>query len=211
MRILAIADVHGAEGSIRIVNEQIKKYSPDLVLVCGDITQFGPPSWAKKFLDSIEHDTFAIPGNCDPEEVVSAISESKAILLHGKKEEFKGFHFVGLGGSNPTPFGTPFEYTEDEIFTSLDNIMEENVILAIHAPARGHLDKTSSRDDLGSKAISDIVKKYSPKLVISAHIHEARGFESDDNTTFVNPGPASKGYAAVIDLNAVIKIELIEG
>jgi putative phosphoesterase len=210
MRILAIADVHGTEDAIRVVNEQIKNYSPDLVLVCGDITQFGPPSWAKKFLDSIAHHAFAIPGNCDPEEVVSAISESKAILLHGKKEEFKGFNFVGLGGSNPTPFGTPFEYTEDEIFTSLDNIMEENVILAVHAPAKGHLDKTSSRDDLGSQAISDIVKKYIPKLVVSAHIHEARGFESDDKTTFVNPGPASKGYAAVIDLNAEIKVELIE-
>ena len=89
--------------------------------------------------------------------------------------------------------------------------MEENVILAVHAPARGQLDKTSSRDDLGSRAISDIVKKYSPKLVVSAHIHEARGFESDGKTIFVNPGPASNGYAAVIDLNAVINVELIEG
>lgn len=209
MRILAVADVHGTEDAIRIVNEQIKKHSPDLVLVCGDISQFGPPSWAKHFLDSLEHNIFAIPGNCDPEGVVSAISESKATLLHGNKQEFKGFTFVGLGGSNPTPFGTPFEFSEDEIFSSLDRIMEENAILVVHAPALGHLDKTSSVNDLGSLAISDIVKKYSPKLVISAHIHEARGFEIDGDTTFVNPGPASKGYAAVIDLNAIIKVELI--
>jgi Icc-related predicted phosphoesterase len=211
MRILAVADIHGTENAIETINNQIKKYSPDLVLVCGDITQFGPPSWAVKFLNSIESDTFAIPGNCDPEGVASAISESKAILLHGKKQEFKGFTFVGLGGSNPTPFGTPFEFSEDDIFTSLDNIMEENVILAVHAPAMGHLDTTSSRSDLGSRAIADIVKKYSPKLVVSAHIHEARGVETEGNTTFVNPGPASKQNAAVIDLNAIIKVDLIVG
>ena len=209
MRILAIADVHGTEEVKDVVNDQINEHAPDLVLVCGDITQFGPAEWAKKFLNSISQRTFALPGNCDPHEVVNAIDQSKATLLHGKKEDLNGIIFVGLGGSNPTPFGTPFESSEDEIYTTLDNLMVENAVLAVHAPALGHLDKTSSRSGLGSKAISDIVKKYSPRLVVSAHIHEARGVEKDDETTYVNPGPASMGYAAVIDINGVINADLI--
>jgi Icc-related predicted phosphoesterase len=209
MRILAIADVHGTEESKDVVNDQVKEHAPDLVLVCGDITQFGPANWAEVFLDSISQKTFALPGNCDPESVVNAIDRSKATLLHGKKMEFENHVLVGMGGSNSTPFGTPFEFSEDEIFTTLDDIMVENAILAVHAPAKGHLDKTSSRADLGSRAILDIVRKYSPRLVVSAHIHEARGVEKDDKTTFVNPGPASVGNAAIIDINALINVELI--
>jgi Icc-related predicted phosphoesterase len=88
--------------------------------------------------------------------------------------------------------------------------MIENAVLAVHAPPKGHLDKTSSRSDLGSRAITDIVKKYSPKLVVSAHIHESRGVEKENNTTYVNPGPASKGYAAIIDINEDVVIDLIQ-
>lgn len=209
MRILAIADVHGTESAIGTVNDQIRTHEPDLILVCGDITQFGPPKWALKFLDSMPITTLALPGNCDPEGVIEAIENSKAISLHGNKREIQGMTFVGFGGSNTTPFVTPFEFTEDEIFSALDDIMMEDVVLAVHAPPRGHVDRTSSKSDLGSRAIADIVEKYSPKLVVSAHIHESRGVEKNDRTVFVNPGPASKGYAAIIDINDDINVELI--
>lgn len=209
MRILAIADVHGTESAVSIVNEQIKTHKPHMVLVCGDITQFGPPGWAGKFLDSLTIKTLAIPGNCDPKGVIEAIEKSKAISLHCKSEEIGGVTFVGFGGSNATPFSTPMEFTEDEIFSGLDEIMIKGAVLAVHAPSLGHLDRTSSRGNSGSRAIADIVQKYSPKLVVSAHIHESRGVEKDNRTTFVNPGPASKGYAAIIDINDDVNVELI--
>jgi Icc-related predicted phosphoesterase len=179
--------------------------------VCGDITQFGPPEWAKDFLDGILHKTLAIPGNCDPRGVLESIEDSQAIPLHRKKVEVGGYTFVGLGGSNATPFNTPFELTEDEIYSALDSLMIEGALLVVHSPSKGHLDKTATSHDLGSQAIADIVSKYSPSLVISAHIHEARGVEREGQTTYVNPGPASRGYAAVIDLNGEIKVDLIGG
>jgi hypothetical protein len=143
--------------------------------------------------------------------VLEAIEDSQAISLHGKKVEVSGYTFVGLGGSNATPFNTPFELTEDEIFSALNALMVDRALLMVHAPPKGHLDKTATSDDLGSRAIADIILKYSPPLVISAHIHEARGVEREGNTTYVNPGPASRGYAAVIDLNDEIKVNLISG
>jgi Icc-related predicted phosphoesterase len=211
MRILAVADVHGREKVINVVNEQITRYSPDLVIVCGDITQFGPPIWAEKFLNEIPIQTLALPGNCDPRGVLDSIAASKAILLHAKKEMINETVFVGLGGSNATPFGTPFELFEDEIFSALDGIMERGAILVVHAPSKGHLDRSSSGGNQGSRAISDIIKKYAPRLVVSAHIHEARGVEQKPEITYVNPGPASQGYAGIIDINDDIKVELIQG
>jgi Icc-related predicted phosphoesterase len=210
MNILAVADVHGTASASSTISQQIRRTSPDLVIVCGDISQFGPPSWAANFLDSIPKKTLALPGNCDPEEVIATIEESKALSLHGKKRKIDDVTFCGFGGSNPTPFGTLLEFTEDEIFSALDGIMEPGCVLAVHSPPKGHLDSTPAATGLGSSAISDIVKKYSPRLVISAHIHEARGVERDEHTIYVNPGPASKGYAAVIKLKDHIDVELIQ-
>jgi Icc-related predicted phosphoesterase len=178
--------------------------------VCGDITQFGPPEWATEFLNGIPLKTLAIPGNCDPKEVLEAIEESAAIPLHGEKVELEGRTFVGLGGSNRTPLNTPFELSDEEIYEKLKGIMVQGAILVVHAPAKGHLDKTPLLDNLGSQAISWIINEFKPPLVISAHIHEARGVEKEGDTTYVNPGPASQGYAALIDLNDEVKVELIK-
>lgn len=209
MRILAIADVHGSNEARKRVNSQILEYTPNIVVVCGDITQFGPPEWALDFLNSITLKTLALPGNCDPKGVLTAIEDSPAISLHAKKVDLNNYSFVGLGGSNPTPFGTPFELAEKEIYNILKDVMVEKAILVVHAPAKGHLDKTSQATDLGSESIAKIVSEFSPPLVISAHIHEARGVEKDDKTTYVNPGPASLGYAAIIDLNGEVEVKLI--
>ncbi|UCF08911.1 MAG: metallophosphoesterase family protein [Thermoplasmata archaeon] len=119
MRILAIADVHGSNEARKRVNAQIMEYTPYVVVVCGDLTQFGPPEWAEDFLNSIALKTLAIPGNLDPKGVIEAIENSPAIPLHGAKVELEGYTFVGFGGSNPTPMDTPFEVPEEEIFEAL--------------------------------------------------------------------------------------------
>lgn len=210
MRILAIADVHGSVSARKDVQIWIAEHTPNIVVVAGDITQFGPPEWAEDFLNSISLKTLAVPGNCDPKGVLEAIENSPAIPLHGQKVEAEGYTFVGLGGSNSTPFNTPFELSEEEIYETLKNIMVEKAVLVTHSPARGHLDSTATAEKLGSQAVSWIVSEFKPLLVISAHIHEARGVEQEGGTTYVNPGPASQGYGAIIDLDGEeVKVELI--
>jgi Icc-related predicted phosphoesterase len=210
MRILVIADIHGSKDARKNVANQVKEHVPNVVVVCGDITQFGPPEWATDFLNSIPLRTLAIPGNCDTKDLLEAIEESAAIPLHAERVELEGITFVGLGGSNRTPLDTPFELSDEEIYETLKEVMVKGAILVVHSPAKGHLDKTPVLDNLGSQALSWIINEFSPPLVISAHIHEARGVEKDGETTYVNPGPASEGYAAVIDINDEIKVELIK-
>ena len=179
MLILAVADIHGAKNGVNTINQFISKYNPDLVIIDGDITQFGPLNYAKKVLDSISIKTLAVPGNCDPKEILNVIDESKAINLHKNKILINGLTFVGLGGSNITPFNTIFEMSEEEIFESLDKIMERNAILVTHAPSKNNMDRVKNVGHVGSNAIAQIVEKYQPRLVISAHIHEARGVNYD--------------------------------
>lgn len=208
MRILAVGDVHGSNSAKAKLIGYVDEHEPDAVVVCGDITQFGPAKWAAEFLNGIQITTLAVPGNCDPLDVLNKIDESEAINLHGKRHDLGGWSFVGLGGSSLTPFGTPFELSEDEIFRTLKEIMVENAILITHGPPKGHLDSTPSIDGLGSFSIARIVNEYKPKLVISAHIHEARGVERG-KITYVNPGPLSKGYAALIELDDDVTVEML--
>ena len=197
MRILAAADFHSSNQGARMIYDAVVSHKPDLTLICGDITHFGPLAWAKVFLESIPCDVLAIPGNCDPPEMVSLLDDLR-ISLHAREIAKGGCTFIGLGGSSPTPFRTPFELSEDEIWKKLSSLMKPDVILVTHDAPRGHLDITGTGDSVGSIAIDRIVQKHSPVFSIFGHIHESPGIQRE-GTIFVNPGPAMSGKYAIID------------
>ena len=85
MKILATADIHGSQYRLNIVLKNVERYSPDLVVICGDITQFGPGELAKNFLDQIPVETLALTGNIDTPDVSKGIDESKATKIEMKK------------------------------------------------------------------------------------------------------------------------------
>lgn len=201
MKMLVVGDIHGKDKALASTLEYMEKHNPDMLIICGDITNFGPVDWAKKFLNAIPIKTLAVPGNCDPEGVLNSIGETNAINMHRMKKEIGGILFVGLGGSNHTPFNTPFERTEEQIYDWLDALVEKDSVLILHAPARGHVDIAGARGHAGCEAIAKIVKKHKPRLVLSAHIHEGRGIENEDGAVFVNPGPAKDGYAAIVTID----------
>lgn len=207
MKILAVSDIHGTFRGKEVAFKNSERHRPDLVLITGDITQFGPPEDAKTFLDELgaKVKILAIPGNCDPFEVLGAIDASKAENLHANKVDFNGLTFIGFGGSNQTPFNTIFEQSEDVIFTELNELMEsdkgKSTILVTHCPPKGYRDEVVGRGSMGCEAVAQIVEKYKPVLVISGHIHEAFGVEDfGDDTVIVNPGAAKEGRAALIEL-----------
>ena len=121
MKILATADLHGSQYRLNIILKNIETYSPDLVIVCGDITQFGPGDVAKNFLDQIPITTFAIPGNIDTDDVSKAIDESKAVNIDMKKVEKNGISFVGISGAITRPFSTDEKLLDEKI-----NIKDED-------------------------------------------------------------------------------------
>jgi hypothetical protein len=210
MKIIAVADIHGSEAGLTSTLDKIKRYEPELVIVCGDITHYGPPGWARLFLEKIPVRTFALPGNCDPPGVLRSIEESGAVNLHKKRISAGNLNFVGFGGSNYTPFGTPLEFSEEHIYAELDSIMVPHAILVVHAPPKGHLDSIRPDLPLGSEGVARIVNKYRPLIVISGHIHEARGVEHGD-ITYINPGPARDNYAALLEIASGVSIKSKSG
>lgn len=209
MRFLVLSDIHGRERVADWANKKISELGADAVIVLGDITHFGPADWAASFLSRLNAPIYAIPGNCDPPLVLDYIPKS-ANLLHARSMKVGNDTFIGLGGSNPTIFDTPFELEEEEIESTLRPLMEHDAVLITHAPPKGINDMVPSGQHVGSTAIKALVDEYRPKVVLSGHIHEARGIVKEHGTLFMNPGPAKDSYSGFLDLDGKVEAVLLE-
>ncbi|WGI18167.1 metallophosphoesterase [Methanonatronarchaeum sp. AMET-Sl] len=210
--MLVVSDIHGKANMVKRVVD--KAGDVGLVVVLGDITDFGPKKKAEEILGILVDrygQVVGVPGNCDPKEI-DEVLERDANSIDQDKKVIDGLTFVGLGGSNPTPFDTPREVGEKEIFSVLSNLLEgedgHDVVLVSHAPPKKTVDLTSGTH-AGSESVREVVEKYEPKLVLSGHIHEAKGTAYIGDTLVVNPGAVRDGNAAVIDMKDGIDIEFI--
>lgn len=217
MKILAISDPHGDYSKIKEMMEKAGDF--DLVVIAGDITNFGPDEKVEELMKMFDRPVLAIPGNCDERSILKALDASKATNLHGEAKQIGNIRFIGLGGSNLTPFNSPFELSEDEIEKTLEGMVcsAENsddcrtIVLLTHAPPYGARDELPC-GHVGSKAIQKFINRVD--LIICGHIHEAKGLEKVGKTIVVNPGEASKGSCTLITVEEnkgkPIQVEFIE-
>jgi Icc-related predicted phosphoesterase len=195
VKILAISDLHGTEAGFKATHALLSEHKPDALVLCGDITHFGPASWARKFLGSIEIPMLAVNGNCDTDDVSRVIaSNEKANLLNLKKELF-GLNFVGLA--------YPPRLWFDESFGRVD-------VLVSHAPPLGCNDALPGGGSIGDRQVREIVLRFSPRLVLSGHVHEARGIVKLGECVCVNPGPAKNGFGSVIEIGNDVGATLVQ-
>ena len=111
MKFLVITDLHQKASNIEWINSIIEKENPEGVLFLGDVTDMGTSDDAVEIVSSIKCKTYVLPGNCDPRDLPDKI-KAVATDMHGKTVKVGNYDLVGLGGSNITIFGTPFELTE---------------------------------------------------------------------------------------------------
>jgi Icc-related predicted phosphoesterase len=220
MKILALSDIHGNTRTLSKILNKVKGHDIDLVLVAGDLTDFGSYNEAKSIIELISSSfskVYFVPGNCDM--IHDYKEDINKLNLHGNYLVYKEIAIIGLGGSSPTPFNTPLEFSEEEIEEILNSTYErlknnyekyEKLILLSHTPPiNTKVDFVSSRKvHAGSLSVRKFVEKFSPHLVISGHVHEARNIDQINQTLLVNAGPASQGNYAIIDINESILIKL---
>ncbi|HMK54025.1 MAG TPA: metallophosphoesterase [Methanobacteriaceae archaeon] len=219
MKILAVTDMHG---NFKPLVDYLKKNQVDLVILAGDITHFGPPDLGEEILNEIcSYGTpvMVIPGNCDLESIHGEIERSNAINIHARNTVVKNMGICGFGGSNPTPFNTPLEFEEVEIYDEakkvMEGIKEEKITLLVtHAPPYDtKTDLLPSGEHAGSKSLRRVIEELQPTLNICGHIHESRGMDKIGKTQVVNPGQMGDGYACLVRVSdqdqSEIKAELI--
>lgn len=216
MRILAISDIHNevykAEKLLGVVEDK----NPDLIVVAGDITSFGPIKSAYDIfytLEKAKRPLVAVSGNEDIKEVGKMLRK-KEIDIHNKGVVHNNVGFVGFSGPSAVSVsGVPVMSYEAINYTLSELKNCEKKVLVSHVPpANTKLDVIFSGNHVGSEFLRDVIETEQPDLVICGHIHEARGVDKIGKTTIVNPGALCDGYAALIELldNGEIKHELLK-
>lgn len=225
MKILAISDIHSQD------NENLSKYLKDndidFVLIAGDITDFGPLDFVDGFVQNIIDygcEVIALPGNCDPEGICSAINDSGAFCLHKNIINLGDVVLFGYGGSNPTPFDTPGEIPDNKIYGDINELMEEYSyvandsvskvkILLTHAPPYDtKADKIPDGSHVGSQGVLKIIEEFQPEVNVCGHIHEAKSTDKVGETIIANPGMLKDNGAVLITVEdgSNFNVELVD-
>jgi len=206
MEILVMGDIHG---QCQNIFNYLKKSKSDLVILTGDITHFGPERLGEEILNEIcifNIPTLAIPGNCDPISIYGELENSNAINIHNRAIIIKNIGICGFGGSNTTPFNTPLEFAEMQIYSQLEKIIsqienEEIRILVTHVPPYNtKADVLPSGEHVGSESLRRIIEEYQPTINLCGHIHESKTIDKIGETIILNPGESSHGYAGIVDI-----------
>lgn len=129
--------------------------------------------------------------------------EEKVVTLNSK------YQMLSTGWSNPTPWKTPRECSEEELGAKIDEMAFKikdfkNCIFNIHVPPiDSGLDTAPKLDKslkpvveggeialapAGSSSVRASIEKYQPLLGLHGHIHESKGFVNIGRTLCINPG-----------------------
>lgn len=129
--------------------------------------------------------------------------EGELVTLDG------GYEMISSGWSNPTPWKTPRECSEEELESKLSTMIGKvkdmkRCIFNLHVPPYDTgLDTCPKLDETlkpvyagseimmisaGSKAVRSAIEKQQPLLGLHGHIHESRGFVKIGRTLCLNPG-----------------------
>jgi hypothetical protein len=148
---------------------------------------------------------FMAPGNDDPMEMDAILESSKVMKSAAMKNlDILGYEMITIAHTSPTPWDTPREWSEEEMAKNIDKLAGtiknmERAIFNFHDPPYGTMldyapklrdmrQSAGETEHVGSKAVSEAIKKYQPFLGLHGHIHESRAAQKIGRTFCVNPG-----------------------
>ena len=145
--------------------------------------------------------------------------EGEVVKIHG------GYEMITCGWSNPTPWQTPREASEEELREKLEGLVSDvqsisNCIFNIHVPPfDSGLDLCQKLDEelkpifsggqpimfgSGSIVVRSLIERYQPLLGLHGHLHESRGVARIGRTLCLNPGSE---YAEAILRGVIVDLE----
>ena len=200
LRVAAIGDLHVQEDSVAPYRELFIEVSShaDVLLLCGDLTNFGKTTEAEILAEDIKSCTIpvlGVLGNHDyecgqPEEVARILHEAGMIVLDEQAHEIDGVGFAGvkgfLGGygrGELAPFGEPIikAFVDEamkearKLENALRTIRTDRSVAVLHySPVTGTLDGEPGEifQYLGSQRLAEPIDRFDHvKAVVHGHAH----------------------------------------
>lgn len=209
MIIVAFSDIHSCLDYLNPsskVAEDIK--NADIVLISGDITNFGDQDAAKEVFSSLRvynDAVYAVPGNCDQSEVDQYLRQQN-VNLNCNSIEYESCVIAGVGGLESCSRHKEVESTNEFFSICLGHVAEHKIdgkplIFVSHFPPFNTVvDRTGMGKHAGMRIIREFIEDHQPLLSITGHIHEGVGIDKIGETTLVNPGSFRSGSYAVIEI-----------
>lgn len=193
---------------------------------------------AEERLASTDIELYVMPGNDDPWEIDDVLEGSPVVRpCDGRIVEIRGHEMLSSGFANPTPWHSPRELSEDELYAKLKDLADgltsaETAIFNLHVPPYDSgLDTAMEIDEelrpvlrsgrpveipVGSTAVRQLIEEFQPLLALHGHIHESRGINRIGRTVVINPGSdysSGRLEGCVVDLTAdsVKHFQLLSG
>jgi len=215
MRIVSFGDIHMALRTIERLAPELA--AADLVILSGDLTNFGGCDDARAVLDATRRharEVLAVCGNLDFREVIDFLDD-EGVSLHGEARRIGDLGIFGCGGSNVTPFRTPTELSDVEIAALLDRgharvaDAPRRLMICHTPPANTTTDRILSGEHVGSPAVRTFIETHQPDVCVTGHIHESAGVDRIGRTTVLNAGALRDGgYIVVTDSGGGLTAEL---
>lgn len=203
MRIYAVADIHGRPGRIERIRANIAADKPDVLVIAGDIGSFRQPARVLSQLNAMPVPVLAIRGNTDLKRVEKLFDVYDNIQsLHLKRVRMAGVDFVGISGTIPVPFRSRLGFREKQVVKQARDLLDTAAVLVVHPPPFGVLDQVMGRYSAGSRAVSALIARKQPRLVLCGHIHEAFGWVRMGGSWIVNCNMAGGREGVVVDMAA---------
>jgi Icc-related predicted phosphoesterase len=200
MRVAAIGDLHVQEDSVAPYRELFTEIAShaDVLLLCGDLTNFGKTGEAEILAEDIRSCTIpvlGVLGNHDyecgqPEKVAEILHDAGMVVLDEQAHEIDGVGFAGvkgfLGGfgrGELAPFGEPIiKAFVDEAMKEarkLENALrtlrtERSVAVLHYSPITGTLEgePTEIFQYLGAQRLVEPIDRFEHvKAVVHGHAH----------------------------------------
>jgi uncharacterized protein len=153
---------------------------------------------------------YLMPGNDDPLSIDPILASAEGVIpCDDAVVAIDGHELLSLGWSNRTPWDSPRELDEDDLYRRLKALADQlespaTAIFNLHVPPIGSgLDTAAQLDadfspvtkagmvqeaPVGSTAVRQILEEVQPALTLHGHIHESRGIAKIGRTVAVNPG-----------------------
>ena len=200
MRVAAIGDLHVQESDVAPYRELFTEIAnhADVLLLCGDLTNFGKTSEAEILAEDIKSCTIpvlGVLGNHDyecgqPETVCAILHEAGMIVLDEQAHAIDGVGFAGvkgfLGGfgrGELAPFGEPIvkAFVDEamkearKLENALRTLRTERSIAVLHySPITGTLEGEPAEifQYLGAQRLAEPIDRFEHvKAVVHGHAH----------------------------------------
>jgi Icc-related predicted phosphoesterase len=208
----------------RLMNERLEAW---LALATERLAESGTPL----YLIPGNDDDFGIDPVLDRDDFAPVNADGKVLDLPGDLQ------LLSCGWSNPTPWRTPREETEDELYARLEALAEQvrdprRAVFMIHVPPHDsgldtapildeNLRPTVSAGDIlrgpvGSTAVRRLIERYQPLLAVHGHVHESGGERQIGATLCINPGSEAnhgilRGYLVDVGAEGIELVQRVEG